>query len=121
MSANQQKKETNEVSAFLKSIKSSPLKILKLTRNLSGMSASDAIKNLKFCNLKVAPVVSALIYSAMSNAENNHNLDIDNLVIGRIEVGKSFVLKRFSARARGRSNRITKTYSSIRVVFVENN
>lgn len=110
-----------EVSAYLKSVKSSPLKVMKLTRNLKGMSASDAIKNLKFCNLKVAPIVSALIYSAMSNAENNHNLDIDNLVIDRIDVGKSFVLKRFAARARGRSNRITRTFSNIRVVLVENN
>jgi len=111
--------EKNEVSAYLKSIKSSPLKILKLTRNLRGMSASDAIRDLKFCNLKVAPVVSSLIYSAMSNAENNHNMDIDNLIIDRIEVGKSFVLKRFSPRARGRGNRINKTFSNIRVVLTE--
>jgi large subunit ribosomal protein L22 len=115
------KQKENEVSAYLKSVKSSPLKILRLTRNLRGMSASEAIKNLKFCNIKVAPVVSSLIYSAMSNAENNHNLDIDNLIIDRIDVGKSFVLKRFSPRARGRSNRITKTFSNIRVVLVENN
>ncbi len=115
------KQKENEVSAYLKSIKSSPLKIIKLTRNLRGMSASDAIKNLKFCNLKVAPVVSSLIYSAMSNAENNHNLDIDNLIIDRIDVGRTFALKRFSARARGRSNRIIKTYSNIRVVLIENN
>ncbi len=115
------KQKEGEVSAYLKSIKSSPLKIIKLTRNLRGMLVSDAIKNLKFCKLKVAPVVSSLIYSAMSNAENNHNLDIDNLIIDRIDVGKAFVLKRFSARARGRSNRITKTFSNIRVVLVANN
>lgn len=115
------KQKENEVSAYLKSVKSSPLKVMKLTRNLRGMTAADAIKNLKFCKLKLAPIVSSLIYSAMSNAENNHNLDIDNLVIDRFDVGKSFVLKRFSARARGRSNRITKTFSNIRVVLVENN
>jgi large subunit ribosomal protein L22 len=115
------KEKINEVSAYLKSVKSSPLKILKITRNIRGMTASDAVKTLKFCKLKIAPILSSLIYSAMSNAENNHNLDIDNLVIGRIDVGKSFVLKRFSARARGRSNRITKPFSNIRVVLVENN
>jgi large subunit ribosomal protein L22 len=118
---NLKKEKINEVSAYLKSVKSSPLKIIKLTNNLRGMTASEAVKNLKFCKLKVAPIVSSLIYSAMSNAENNHNLDIDNLIIGRIDVGKSFTLKRFSARARGRSNRITKTFSNIRVVLVENN
>ena len=110
-----------QVTAYLKSVKSSPLKILKVSRNLRGMTASDAVKTLKFCNLKIAPVLSSLIYSAMSNAENNHNLDIDNLVINRIDVGKSFVLKRFSARGRGRSNRIEKTFSSIRVTLTENN
>ena len=115
------KQKRTEVTAYLNSIKSSPIKVMKLTRNLRGTMASEAIKNLKFCKLKVAPAVSGLIYSAMSNAENNHNLDIDNLVIERIDVGKTFVLKRFSARARGRSNRITKTFSNIRVVLVENN
>ena len=115
------KEKNNEVSAYLKSVKSSPLKIIKLTNQLRGMSASDAIKNLKFCKLKIAPIVSSLIYSAMSNAENNNNLDIDNLIISRIDVGRSFSLKRFSARARGRSNRITKTFSNIRVVLIENN
>lgn len=111
----------NEVVAYLGSVKSSPLKVIKITRNLRGMLASDAVKSLKFCKLKLAPVISSLIYSAMSNAENNHNLDIDNLVIHRIDVGKSFVLKRFSPRARGRSSRILKTFSNIRVVLVENN
>ena len=109
-----------EVTAYLSAVKSSPLKILKVSRNLRGMSASDAVKTLKFCNLKIAPVLSSLIYSAMSNAENNHNLDIDNLVIDRIDVGKSFVLKRFAARGRGRSNRIQKTFSNIRVILTTN-
>lgn len=107
--------------AYLKSIKSSPLKILKITKNLRGMSVDNALKILKFSKLKVAKPLSSLIYSAMSNGENNHNLDIDNLIIDRIDVGKSFVLKRFSARARGRSNRIEKTFSNIRVVLIENN
>ena len=56
----------------------------------------------------------------MSNAENNHNMDVDNLIINRIDVGRAFALKRFSARARGRSSRILKTFSNIRVVVTEN-
>jgi large subunit ribosomal protein L22 len=112
---------SKQVCAYLSAVKSSPLKVMKLTRNLSGMSVSDALKNLQFCNLKIAPIVRALVYSAMSNAENNHNMDVDNLVISRIDVGRAFALKRFSPRARGRSSRILKTFSNIRVVLVEKN
>lgn len=108
-----------EAVAYLKSIKSSPLKIIKLTGNLTGMKVSEALKLLTFCNLKVAPVVRALVYSAMSNAENNHNMDVDNLAIKRIDVGRAFALKRFAARGRGKSSRILKTYSNIRVVLAE--
>ena len=111
----------NEASAFLSSVKSSPLKVLKITKNLRGYLVEDALKYLQFCNLKLAKPIKDLIYSAMSNAENNHNMDVDNLYIDRFEVGKAFVLKRFSARARGRSSRILKTFSSIRVVLVEKN
>ena len=110
-----------EVCAFLNAVKSSPLKITRLTASLIGMPVSESLRVLKFCNLKVAPVVRSLIYSAMSNAENNHNMDVDELVIDRIDVGKAFVLRRFSVRARGRSNRILKTFSNIRVVLTTKN
>jgi len=55
----------------------------------------------------------------MSNAENNHNLDVDNLIVQRIDVGRAFALKRFSPRGRGKSSRILKTFSNIRVVLAE--
>ncbi|MFT6333109.1 MAG: large subunit ribosomal protein L22 [Lentimonas sp.] len=105
--------------AYLNAIKSSQLKIIKLTRNLIGLPVEEVLVKLKFCNLKVAAPVRELVYSAMSNAENNHNMDVDNLFIKRIDVGKSFVLKRFRARARGRSSQILKRFSNIRVVLVE--
>ena len=105
--------------AYLSSVKSSPLKVMRLTGNLTGKSVSEALKLLKFCNLKLAPIVSALVYSAMSNAENNHNMDVDNLYVKRIDVGRAFALKRFAARGRGKSSRILKTFSNIRVVLVE--
>ena len=108
-----------QVSAFLNAVKHSPLKVSKLTSGLVGMNVSDSLRSLNFCNLKIAPVVRSLIYSAMSNAENNHNMDVDELVIDRIEVGKAFVLKRHSIRARGRSNRILKTFSNVRVILTE--
>lgn len=105
--------------AYLNAVKSSPVKVMKLTRNLSGLPVAEVLAKLKFCNLKVAKPVRDLVYSAMSNAENNHNMDVDNLFIKRIDVGRAFALKRFSARARGRSSRILKTFSNIRVVVVE--
>ena len=105
--------------AYLSAVKSSPLKVMRLTGNLTGRPVSEVLKILKFCNLKLAPVVSGLVYSAMSNAENNHNMDVDNLYIKKIDIGRSFALKRFSARGRGKSSRILKTFSNIRVVLVE--
>jgi large subunit ribosomal protein L22 len=105
--------------AYLNAIKSSPLKVMKLTRNLVNLPVAEVLVKLKFCNLKVASPVKDLVYSAMSNAENNHNMDVDNLIIKRIDVGRAFVLKRFSARARGRSSQILKTFSNIRVILVE--
>ncbi len=114
-----QKETQKEAVAYLNAVKSSPLKVMKLTRNITGLPVAQVLTQLKFCNLKVAEPVRALIYSAMSNAENNHNMDVDNLIVKRIDVGRAFALKRFSARARGRSSRILKTFSNIRVVLVE--
>ncbi len=105
--------------AYLKAVKSSPLKVQKLTGNLTGMPVSRVLDVLKFSKLKLAPIVRGLVYSAMSNAENNHNLDVDNLYVSRIDVGRAFALKRFSARGRGKSSRILKTFSNIRVVLAE--
>jgi large subunit ribosomal protein L22 len=105
--------------AKLASVKSSPLKLLKITKNLSNLSVSESLKILKFSNLKLAPVLYSLIYSAMSNAENNHGMDVDLLYIKKFDVGRSFALKRFSARGRGKSSRITKTFSNVAVTLEE--
>ena len=69
--------------------------------------------------LKIASTVRALVYSAMSNAENNHNMDVDNLYVKDVDVGRAFALRRFSARGRGKSSRILKTFSNIRVILAE--
>ncbi len=105
--------------AYLKAVKSSPLKVQKLTGGLTGAPVSKVLDVLKFSKLKLAPIVRGLVYSAMSNAENNHNLDVDSLIIKRIDVGRAFALKRFSPRGRGKSSRILKTFSNIRVVLAE--
>lgn len=106
-------------SAYLKSVKSSPLKVMKVANAVRNMPVSRALDVLKFSKLKLAPILRDLIYSAMSNAENNHNLDVDNLYIQKIDIGRAFALKRFHTRGRGKSSRIVKTFSNIRVVVAE--
>lgn len=106
--------------ATLKAIKSSPLKVMKVTKSVSKMKVEDALKFLQFSKLKVSEAVLLLIKSAVANAENNHNMDADNLYVKDINVGRAFALKRFATRGRGKSSRILKTFSSITVILSEN-
>ncbi len=105
--------------ASLKSIKSSPLKVRKVTNSIKGLSVKKALEILRFSNLKIAPVVYSLIYSAAANAENNHGMSADSLFVAGFQVGRAFALKRFSARGRGKSSRILKTFSNITVTLSE--
>jgi large subunit ribosomal protein L22 len=107
--------------ASLKSVKSSPVKVMRVTKNITGLKVSKALTLLEFSNLKLSKIIRAVVYSAMSNAENNHNMDVDNLYIKEIAVGRAFALRRFSARGRGKSSRILKTFSNIRVILAEQN
>ena len=108
------------VKASIKLVKSSPLKVMKVTKNITGHKVSEVLKLLQFSQLKISSTIRALVYSAMSNAENNHNMDVDNLIVKEINVGRAFALKRFAARGRGKSSRILKTYSNITVILSEN-
>jgi large subunit ribosomal protein L22 len=105
--------------ASLQTVKSSPLKVMRVTKNIVGHSVSESLKLLQFSKLKLAPIVRALICSAMSNAENNHNMDVDNLYVKEIDVGRAFALRRFAARGRGKSSSILKTFSNIKVILAE--
>lgn len=105
--------------ATLKSVKSSPVKVMKITKSISGRPVSEVLMVLQFSNLKLAPVIRALIYSAMANAENNHDMNIDDLYVKEINVGRAFALRRFAARGRGKSSRILKTYSNIKVILAQ--
>jgi large subunit ribosomal protein L22 len=107
------------VKASQKVVKSSPVKVMKVTKNITGLKVSEALKFLQFSKLKISTTVRALVYSAMSNAENNHNMDVDTLFVKEVNVGKAFALKRFAARGRGKSSRILKTYSNITVILAE--
>ena len=105
--------------AYLRSVKVSPIKLSALTRAIKGLPVSKAVMFLTFSRKSVAPIINKLLKSAMANAENNFGLDIDNLFIDRVEVGKSMVMKRFKARAKGRGNRILKPFSNVRIILIE--
>lgn len=105
--------------AKLRSVKASPIKLGALARSIKGMPVNKASMALTFSKKAVASELNKLLKSAMANAENNHGLDIDNLIIDRVDVGKAMVMKRFRARAKGRGCRILKPFSNIRIVLIE--
>ena len=87
--------------------------------SIRGLPVQKALNELEFSRKRIATDVRKVLYSAVSNAENNHNLDIDNLVVAEAFVGKNLVMKRFASRARGRSSRILKPFSEITIVVRE--
>ncbi len=92
---------------------------MKVTKSVAGLPVAEALKLLQFSKLKISSVVRALVYSAMSNAENNHGMDVDTLYVKEVDVGRAFALRRFAARGRGKSSAIIKTFSNIRVTLAE--
>ena len=108
-----------EVEASLKYIKGSVYKLDSVARLIRNLSVTDAEWQLTFCNKRISFIVRKLLRAAIANATNNFKLDKNNLVVAKIETGKSFVLKRSMPRGRGRSSRIEKRYSNIRIVLME--
>lgn len=100
-------------------IKSSPQKLNLVAQTIRGMTVERALNELRFSRKRVARDVEKVLRSAIANAENNHDLDIDNLVVDRAYVGKSIVMKRWHARARGRMGRIKKHFSEITIIVRE--
>ena len=114
------KKNKNIVKAINRSIRSSPRKINLLLKNIRGKKADIAIKDLSFARQRIASEIIKTVQSAIANAENNNQYDIDNLYIKEAYVGKSIVLKRFRARAKGRASAIKKPYSNLTIILSEN-
>jgi len=100
-------------------IRGSAYKLNLVAGLIRGKKASDALNILQFSTKGMAVDVRKVLASAIANAENNHNLDIDALVVSEASVGKSLAMKRFATRARGRSTRIVKPFSRLRVVVRE--
>ena len=109
----------NEASASASVIQASPRKVNLVAQMIRGLGAQPAIAALSFSKRRAANDVKKVLQAAIANAENNHSLDVDRLVVAEAFVGRSFKLKRFHARARGRGARVTKTWSNITVVVRE--
>jgi large subunit ribosomal protein L22 len=105
--------------AILKNVPISPLKCVSLAKVISGMKAELAINMLQFDKTKAGFQLKKALMSAVANAENNNNLDIDDLIIDKVLVNKAKFLRRWKARAKGRSSRIIKRYSHIKLYLKE--
>ena len=112
-------KNNTTVKAINKNVRSSPRKLSLVLNFIKGKKADLALRDLDFTRKKVAKDVSKTVKSAISNAENNHQYDIDNLFIKEAYVGKSLVMKRFRPRAKGRASPIKKPFSRITIILEE--
>ena len=112
-------KNKNIVKAINKNVRSSPRKINLLLKNIRGKKADIAVRDLSFARQRIAFDIKKTVQAAIANAENNHQYDIDNLYIVEAYVGKSIVLKRFRARAKGRASPIKQPYSNLTIVLSE--
>jgi large subunit ribosomal protein L22 len=108
-----------EAMAKVRTLRTGARKLNLVAQSIRGLKVQRALNELEFSRKRIAGDVRKALYSAISNAENNHNLDIDNLVVAEAFVGKNLTMKRFSARARGRSSRIEKPFSEITIVVRE--
>ena len=112
-------KNNSLVRAINKNVRSSPRKISLICNFIKGKKADIALRDLEFTRKRIAKEVSKTVKSAISNAENNYQYDIDNLFIKEAYVGKSLVMKRFRPRAKGRASPIKKPFSRITVILQE--
>jgi large subunit ribosomal protein L22 len=109
----------NEAKAVVKMLRVSPQKLNLLAQLIRGKKVDRALADLEFSRKRIAHEVKKALESAIANAENNHSLDVDDLIVAQAFVGKALVMKRFHARARGRSSRIEKPFSNLTIIVRE--
>lgn len=109
----------NEAKAVCRMLRVSPQKLNLVAASIRGKKVGAAIADLTFSRKRIAGDVKKTLMSAVANAENNHDLDVDNLVVAEAYVGKALVMKRFQPRARGRVGRIQKPFSNLTIVVRE--
>ena len=117
--ANPRRLSETEALASAKMIRTSARKLNIVAQMIRGKTASAALASLVFCERRVAHEVKKVLQAAIANAENNHQLDVDRLVVSQATVGRALVLKRFHTRGRGRSSRIEKPFSNLTVIVSE--
>ncbi|WP_299616955.1 50S ribosomal protein L22 [Pelagibius sp.] len=108
-----------EARTVVRNLRTSPQKLNLVAASIRGMSAEAALAELTFSKRRIANDVKKALQSAIANAENNHQLDVDRLYVSEASVGRSFVMKRYRARARGRAGKITKPWSRLTLVVRE--
>jgi large subunit ribosomal protein L22 len=109
----------NEAKAVARMLRVSPQKLNLVAQMIRGKKVATALADLEFSRKRISTEVRKCLESAIANAENNHDLDVDDLVVSQAYVGKALVLKRFHARARGRGARILKPFSNLTIVVRE--
>ena len=109
----------NEAKAVARMLRVSPQKLNLLAQLIRGKKVATALADLEFSRKRISVEVKKALESAIANAENNHDLDVDDLVVAQAWVGKDMVMKRFSPRARGRAGRIEKPFANITIVVRE--
>ena len=116
---NPRRQADNEAKATSRMLRVSPQKLNLLAQLIRGKKVATALADLEFSRKRISTEVKKALESAIANAENNHELDVDDLVVAQAWVGKDMVLKRFTPRARGRAGRIEKLFSNITIVVRE--
>ena len=109
----------NEVQAVVRNLRVSPQKLNLVAAMIRGKKVATALTELEFSRKRIAVDVRKCLMSAIANAENNHGLDVDDLIVSQAWVGKNLVMKRFHARGRGRSGGIIKPFSQLTVIVRE--
>ena len=109
----------NEAKAVQRMIRVSPQKLNLVAAMIRGKKVASALADLEFSRRRISGQVRKTLQSAIANAENNHDLDVDSLVVAEAHVGKALVMKRFKPRARGRASRIIKPFSNLTIVVRE--
>lgn len=109
----------NEAKAVARNLRVSPRKLDLVAGLIRGKKVQAALADLTFSKKRIAKDVKKCLDSAIANAENNHQLDVDNLVVSEAYIGKSLVMQRFTSRGRGRSSPIEKPFSNITIVVRE--
>ena len=118
-SARERDLKENEAKAVARMIRVSPQKLNLVAQMIRGKKVASALADLEFSRKRISKEVRKCLESAIANAENNHDLDVDDLVVAEASVGKALVIKRFSARGRGRVGRIFKPFSNLTIVVRE--